>query len=105
VRIGALNLRKDARSLVISTRSGEKLAMSTSSTAANRLGLSASQAASALGVSVSTVRRWSDSGALRGYRTPGGQRRFSREQIDAFHASLERGAPPEPRDAGTARSA
>jgi excisionase family DNA binding protein len=55
----------------------------------NRLGLTASQAAGALGVSVSTVRRWSDSGALRGYRTPGGQRRFSREQIDAFLASLE----------------
>jgi excisionase family DNA binding protein len=56
-----------------------------------RLGLTASQAARALGVSVSTVRRWSDSGALRGYRTPGGQRRFSREQIEAFVASLERG--------------
>ena len=54
-----------------------------------RLGLTASQAARALGVSVSTVRRWSDSGALRGYRTPGGQRRFSREQIEAFVASLE----------------
>ena len=57
----------------------------------SRLGLTASQAARALGVSVSTVRRWSDSGALRGYRTPGGQRRFSREQIEAFVASLERG--------------
>jgi excisionase family DNA binding protein len=57
----------------------------------NRLGLSASQAARVLGVSVSTVRRWSDSGALRGYRTPGGQRRFSREQIDAFLDSLEEG--------------
>ncbi len=55
----------------------------------SRLGLTASQAARALGVSVSTVRRWSDSGALRGYRTPGGQRRFSREQIDSFIASLE----------------
>jgi excisionase family DNA binding protein len=57
----------------------------------HHLGLSASQAARALGVSVSTVRRWSDAGALRGYRTPGGQRRFSREQLDAFLASLERG--------------
>jgi excisionase family DNA binding protein len=55
----------------------------------SRLGLTASQAARALGVSVSTVRRWSDSGALRGYRTPGGQRRFSREQIEAFVMSLE----------------
>jgi excisionase family DNA binding protein len=57
----------------------------------SRLGLTASQAARALGVSVSTVRRWSDSGALRGYRTPGGQRRFSREQIDEFVASLQPG--------------
>ncbi|WP_259313199.1 MerR family transcriptional regulator [Capillimicrobium parvum] len=96
MRIAAPNLRKDARSLAIAARSGEKLAMSTSPTAANRLGLSASQAARALGVSVSTVRRWSDSGALRGYRTPGGQRRFSREQIDAFLVSLERGTPPDP---------
>ena len=59
----------------------------------NRLGLSASQAARALGVSVSTIRRWSDAGALPGYRTPGGQRRFSREQIDAFLDSLEQGEP------------
>ena len=56
---------------------------------ANRLGLTASQAAEALGVSVSTVRRWSDTGALPGYRTPGGQRRFSREQLDASLPSLE----------------
>jgi len=96
VRIAAANLRKDARSLVMARATGEKPAMSTSPAAANRLGLSASQAARALGVSVSTVRRWSDSGALRGYRTPGGQRRFSREQIDAFLASLERGGPASP---------
>jgi hypothetical protein len=28
-------------------------------------------------------------GHLRGYRTPGGQRRFSIEQLDTFLASLE----------------
>ena len=61
----------------------------------HRLGLTTSEAARHLGVSLSTIRRWSDMGYLRGYRTPGGQRRFSREQIDAFLASLERGAPPE----------
>ncbi len=53
------------------------------------LGLSTSQAASALGVSLGTIRRWSDMGYLQSYRTPGGQRRFSREQIDQFVGSLE----------------
>ena len=53
------------------------------------LGLSTSQAAHALGVSLGTIRRWSDMGYLQSYRTPGGQRRFSQEQIDEFVGSLE----------------
>jgi excisionase family DNA binding protein len=53
------------------------------------LGLSTSQAAQALGVSLGTIRRWSDMGYLQSYRTPGGQRRFSQEQIDQFVGSLE----------------
>lgn len=53
-----------------------------------RLGLSVSQTARQLGVSISTVRRWSDAGHLRGYRTPGGQRRFTSEQLDEFLRSL-----------------
>ncbi len=53
------------------------------------LGLSTSQAAQALGVSLGTIRRWSDMGYLQSYRTPGGQRRFSQEQIETFLASLE----------------
>jgi excisionase family DNA binding protein len=57
-----------------------------------RLGLSISEAARVLGVSLSTVRRWSDAGVLPSYRTPGGQRRYSRTQLDAFLASLQRGA-------------
>jgi excisionase family DNA binding protein len=52
------------------------------------LGLSTSQAAQALGVSLGTIRRWSDMGFLQSYRTPGGQRRFSQEQIDTFLGSL-----------------
>jgi excisionase family DNA binding protein len=52
------------------------------------LGLSTSQAAQALGVSLGTIRRWSDMGYLESYRTPGGQRRFSQAQIDMFVASL-----------------
>lgn len=54
----------------------------------SRLGLTVSQAASELGVSVATVRRWSNAGYLKGYRTPGGQRRFTREQIEEFVESL-----------------
>lgn len=56
-----------------------------------RLGLTTSQAAAQLGVSLSTVRRWSDQGHLVGYRTPGGQRRFTMQQLDAFLASLDQG--------------
>ena len=63
------------------------------------LGLSTSQAAHALGVSLGTIRRWSDMGYLESYRTPGGQRRFSREQIEQFIDSLQRGVRPT-RDAG-----
>jgi excisionase family DNA binding protein len=58
------------------------------------LGLSTSQAAQALGVSLGTVRRWSDMGYLESYRTPGGQRRFSVEQIEHFLIKLQRGTSP-----------
>ena len=53
-----------------------------------QLAFTSSQAATYLGVSLATVRRWSNDGHLRGYRTPGGQRRFSREQLDSFLRSL-----------------
>lgn len=59
----------------------------------HRLGLTTSEAARHLGVSLSTIRRWSDLGYLRGYRTPGGQRRFSIEQLDDFIESLQAGGP------------
>jgi excisionase family DNA binding protein len=58
-------------------------------TNASPLGLSTSQAAHALGVSLGTIRRWSDMGYLESYRTPGGQRRFSHEQIQQFLKSLQ----------------
>jgi excisionase family DNA binding protein len=58
------------------------------------LGLSTSQAAQALGVSLGTIRRWSDMGYLESYRTPGGQRRFSAEQIDQFLVTFQRGGDP-----------
>lgn len=56
----------------------------------SQLVFTSSQAARYLGVSLATVRRWTDAGFLTGYRTPGGQRRFSREQLDSFIASLQR---------------
>ena len=58
------------------------------------LGLSTSQAAKALGVSLGTIRRWSDMGYLQSYRTPGGQRRFSADQIEQFLVTLRRGGDP-----------
>ncbi len=61
------------------------------------LGLSTSQAAQALGVSLGTIRRWSDMGYLESYRTPGGQRRFSADQIEQFLVTLQRGGDPSQR--------
>jgi excisionase family DNA binding protein len=64
--------------------------------ALRRPAFTSSQAARYVGVSQSAIRRWSDSGRLDSHRTPGGQRRFSREQLDHFVASLNgRGAQPE----------
>jgi excisionase family DNA binding protein len=55
-----------------------------------QLAFTSSQAALYLGVSLATVRRWSNAGLLRGSRTPGGQRRFSRDQLNTFLRSLDR---------------
>ncbi len=57
-----------------------------------QLVFTSSQAAVYLGVSLATIRRWTDAGHIGCYRTPGGQRRFSREQLDGFVASMQRGA-------------
>ena len=53
-----------------------------------------SQAARYLGVSLATVRRWTDAGHIGCYRTPGGQRRFSRDQLDDFISSMQRDESP-----------
>ncbi len=55
-----------------------------------QLVFTSSQAARYLGVSLATIRRWADAGHLVCYRTPGGQRRFSREQLDRFVDGLQR---------------
>jgi excisionase family DNA binding protein len=55
-----------------------------------QLVFTSSQAARYLGISLATIRRWADAGHLSCYRTPGGQRRFSRDQLDSFIDSLHR---------------
>ncbi len=42
------------------------------------------EAAAQLGVSVNTLRRWSDAGTLTCYRSPGGHRRYRRDDVQAF---------------------
>ena len=53
--------------------------------------LTLGQAAKYLGVAQSTIRKWSDSGRLSAFYTPGGHRRFRRRDLDAFLGS-SRGA-------------
>ena len=55
----------------------------------SQLVFTSSQAARYLGVSLATIRRWTDAGHVACYRTPGGQRRFSKDQLDGFIASLQ----------------
>jgi excisionase family DNA binding protein len=44
--------------------------------------LSLGEAAESLGVHPSTVRSWADQGVLPAHRTPGGHRRFRRQDVD-----------------------
>lgn len=44
--------------------------------------LTPAQTASALGVSVDTLRRWEKAGRITAHRTPGGQRRFPTTEIE-----------------------
>jgi excisionase family DNA binding protein len=53
----------------------------------NRL-FNVSQAANFLGVSAASVRKWSDAGLLPAYRTPGGQRRYSLDDLEEFLWSM-----------------
>jgi excisionase family DNA binding protein len=56
--------------------------------------LTLGQAAKYLGMAQSTIRKWSDSGRLRAFYTPGGHRRYRRSDLDQF---LERGGAAAPR--------
>jgi excisionase family DNA binding protein len=69
--------------------------------------LKVGQAAQYLGVSTASLRMWSNRGLVPAYRTPGGQRRYDRADLDAFMLSMreaDRGgqqaaSPPRPRRA------
>jgi excisionase family DNA binding protein len=58
-----------------------------------QLVFTSSQAALYLGVSLATIRRWTDAGHIACYRTPGGQRRFSRVQLESFITSMSQESP------------
>jgi excisionase family DNA binding protein len=58
--------------------------------------LSLSDAAKMLGVHPSTVRLWSDKGALPTHKTQGGHRRFRRSEISLWAGSGSRSAEVEP---------
>lgn len=51
-----------------------------STTTATHLRLS--DAAAIIGVHPETLRRWADAGKVRSFRTPGGQRRFDRVDVE-----------------------
>jgi excisionase family DNA binding protein len=46
--------------------------------------LSPGQVAKLFGVSVTTVANWADEGLIPHFKTPGGQRRFRRSDVEAF---------------------
>lgn len=55
--------------------------------------LNVGQAAEYLGVSSASLRKWSNDGLVPTYRTPGGQRRYSREDLDSFIDSMRETSP------------
>ena len=52
--------------------------------------LSISQASRVLGVSETTLRQWTDEGKVRAFITPGGHRRYSRNELKHFMGSQQR---------------
>ena len=62
--------------------------------------LSLRDACRMLDVSDTTLRHWADAGHLRVYRTPGGHRRFLRQDIEALTKSPRPSAEPSREDSG-----
>ena len=58
--------------------------------------LTTGEAASVLGVSDETLRRWADDRKVRHVRLPSGQLRFIRSDLDAVLAPVEAAAPAAP---------
>ncbi len=50
--------------------------------------LNVGRAATYIGVSAASLRKWSNDGLVPVYRTPGGQRRYSVEDLDQFMQSM-----------------
>jgi excisionase family DNA binding protein len=65
--------------------------------------LNVGEAASYLGVSAASLRKWSNAGVLPVYRTPGGQRRFALDDLDAFMRSMRQGQTPAVSPSGSPR--
>jgi excisionase family DNA binding protein len=55
--------------------------------------LSIHEASALIGVSPSTLRRWSDAGEIKAFTTPGGHRRFSRASVVGMMPADRRGRP------------
>ena len=64
--------------------------------------LSLGQACQVVGVNASTLRQWGDRGLLRSFRTPGGHRRFSAEDLQGLLDRASEG--PSPGAAGASLS-
>src|SRR6266496_1212828 len=53
------------------------------------------EASERLDVHPATLRQWADRGRVRAFRTPGGHRRFSAEDVDTLLATLSSAPSPE----------
>jgi excisionase family DNA binding protein len=60
--------------------------------------LNVGEAATYLGVSAASLRNWSDRGLVLAYRTPGGQRRYARDDLDRFIDSMRQPTAADGRD-------
>ena len=65
----------------------------TTTTTPNAKLLNVGDAAEYLGVSAASLRKWSNEGLVATYRTPGGQRRYSRDDLDTFIDSMREPSP------------